>query len=140
MFNNLQSQIRKIHALATTARTNTGSNAWAEPILRLYRKAVKTISFAWLLFMSTCVPCMADVTTATLGDTDIVTNMIGIILLVFRIIGIVMVVYSIGALILAFKNEDPDSKTKNTSMMVISIILIFLETFVNASGILDKLA
>ena len=74
------------------------------------------------------------------GDTDIVTNMIGIILLVFRIIGIVMVVYSIGALILAFKNEDPDSKTKNTSMMVISIILIFLETFVNASGILDKLA
>ena len=55
-------------------------------------------------------------------------------------IKIVMVVYSIGALILAFKNEDPDSKTKNTSMMVISIILIFLETFVNASGILDKLA
>ena len=93
-----------------------------------------------MLLMSTCVPCMADVTTATLGDTDIVTNMIGIILLVFRIIGIVMVVYSIGALILAFKNEDPDSKTKNTSMMVVSIILIFLETFVNASGILDKLA
>ena len=138
MFNNRKSQIRKIHVLATTARTNVGNAAWAEQVLRLYRKAVKTISFAWLLLMSTCVPCMADVTTATLGD--IVTNMIGIILLVFRIIGIVMVVYSIGALILAFKNEDPDSKTKNTSMMVISIILIFLETFVNASGILDKLA
>lgn len=125
---------------AGTADTTMRNGALSEKILKLYRKAVKTVSLAWLLLVSTCVPCLADVTTATLGDTDIVTNMIGIILLVFRIIGIVMVVYSIGALILAFKNEDPDSKTKNTSMMVISIILIFLETFVNASGILDKLA
>lgn len=125
---------------AGTAGTTMRNGALSEKILKLYRKAVKTVSLAWLLLVSTCVPCLADVTTATLGDTDIVTNMIGIILLVFRIIGIVMVVYSIGALILAFKNEDPDSKTKNTSMMVISIILIFLETFVNASGILDKLA
>ena len=125
---------------AGTAGTTMRNGALSEKILKLYRKAVKTVSLAWLLLVSTCVPCLADVTTATLGDTDIVTNMIGIILLVFRIIGIVMVVYSIGALILAFKNEDPDSKTKNTSMMVISIILIFLETIVNASGILDKLA
>ena len=125
---------------AGTAGTTMRNGALSEKFLKLCRKAVKTVSLAWVLLVSTCVPCLADVTTATLGDTDIVTNMIGIILLVFRIIGIVMVVYSIGALILAFKNEDPDSKTKNTSMMVISIILIFLETFVNASGILDKLA
>ena len=112
MFNNRKSQIRKIHVLATTARTNVGNAAWAKQVLRLYRKAVKTISFAWLLLMSTCVPCMADVTTATLGDTDIVTNMIGIILLVFRIIGIVMVVYSIGALRQRFASVSFSKKGK----------------------------
>lgn len=129
--NCMTAQINVAHAEAMTL---------PERALHMYGKTTKLLIFAMLLMVFTCVPCFADVTTAELGDTEIITNMIGIVLLVFRVIGIVMVVYSIGALILAFKNEDPDSKTKNTSMMVISIVLIFLETFVNASGILDHLA
>ena len=55
---------------------------------------------------------MADVTTATLGDTDIVTNMIGIILLVFVSLESLWWCIVSGALILAFKNEDPIPKQR----------------------------
>jgi len=58
---------------------------------------------------------------------------------VFRVIGIVMVAYSIGALVMAFKNEDPDAKIKNAGMMVVSIILIFLEPIINSLDLMGYL-
>ena len=80
-----------------------------------------------------------SIQTATLGDVEIVSKMIGIILLVFRVIGILMVAYSVGALVMAFKNEDPDAKIKNAGMMVVSIILIFLEPLINSLDLMGYL-
>lgn len=118
--------------LQGTVRNFNTASGMSEKLLNVYGKSAKILSFAMLILVTTCVPCFASEVSI---PTDIVENMIDVILLVFRIIGVLMAVYSIGALVLAFKNEDPDSKTKNASMMVVSLILIFLKTLVDATGI-----
>lgn len=109
----------------------------SEKALKLYGKAVHIMSLGMMVLTLTCVPCFASNVSI---PTDVVESMIDVILLVFRIIGVLMAVYSIGALVLAFKNEDPDAKTKNASMMVVSLVLIFLKTIVDATGIKSYIA
>ena len=62
----------------------------------------------------------------------IMGTIVGYVCSIFRYIGILLLAWSIGMLVLAFKNEDADSKSRAMMMLVVSIILICLKTVVSA--------
>lgn len=136
----------------TTTKTinvlHAEASAMPEGAKKSYARISRLLVFAVMLMLLSATSVWATGTTetvkptietATLGDVEIVSKMIGIILLVFRVIGILMVAYSVGALVMAFKNEDPDAKIKNAGMMVVSIILIFLEPLINSLDLMGYL-
>lgn len=51
-----------------------------------------------------------------------------------------MAAYSIGALVMAFKNEDADSKSRATTMLVVACVLIGIDKLVDKTGIKTYLA
>lgn len=69
---------------------------------------------------------------------SIIGKVLGIVMDIFMYIGIVLLVWSIGMLILAFKNEDADSKTRAIMLLIVSIALIGLKPLVN--GVLTVVA
>lgn len=54
----------------------------------------------------------------------IIDNMIEVIGTIFIAVGVILAVYSVGQLILAFKNEDADSKSRASTLLVVAIVLI----------------
>lgn len=65
--------------------------------------------------------------TGAAGNGDmatIVNAILDIILDVFFYIGILLLAWSVGMLILAFKNEDADSKSRAMMLLVVSVALI----------------
>lgn len=110
--------------------------------LRIAERTMKVVNIA------TCVGvagCMAGATfaapSASAGDpaTTVLQNMITLIEKVFKYVGIILAVYSIGQLVMAFKNEDADSKSRATTMLVVACVLIGIQKFVSDSGITDYL-
>lgn len=69
---------------------------------------------------------------------SIIGKVLGIVLKIFLYIGVVLLVWSIGMLILAFKNEDADSKTRAIMLLIVSIVLIGLKPLV--TGVLTTVA
>lgn len=54
----------------------------------------------------------------------IIEQMIDVIGMIFVAAGVILAVYAIGQLVLAFKNEDADSKSRASTLLVVSIVLI----------------
>ncbi len=63
---------------------------------------------------------------ATLDET--VNALLDTILDVFFYIGVLLLAWSVGMLVLAFKNEDADSKSRAMMMLVVSVALMGLKT------------
>lgn len=57
-------------------------------------------------------------------------QMIGIVEKIFVAVGIILLVYSIGQLIQAFKNEDADSKSRASTMLVVAAVLIVFPSLI----------
>lgn len=70
---------------------------------------------------------------------DILTEMISIVGLVFSAVGVILAVYSVGQLVLAFKNEDADSKSRASTMLVVAVILIAFPAIVDGLNLVDKI-
>ena len=62
-----------------------------------------------------------------------------VIYLVFQGIGFILGVYSVGTLIMAFKNDDPDSKIRSGTTLIISVVLLLFPKVVTDLGILEKI-
>lgn len=60
------------------------------------------------------------------GTSGLMTKILNIIYDIFKYIGVLLLAWSIGMLVLAFKNEDADSKSRAMMMMVVSVALIGL--------------
>ena len=60
----------------------------------------------------------------------IVAKFVDIIMNIFLYIGILLAVWSVGMLVLAFKNEDGDSKSRAMMMLVVSCMLIGIKVLV----------
>ena len=75
-------------------------------------------------------PFEVSVTDNTAAD-NVVRAIVGVVASIFRYIGIILLAWGIGMLVLAFKNEDADSKTKAIMLIIVSIVLIALKTFLN---------
>lgn len=61
---------------------------------------------------------------------EMVLNLVNVICTIFRYIGILLLVWAIGMLVLAFKNEDANSKTRSMMLLVVSIVLIAIKSIV----------
>lgn len=75
--------------------------------------------------MLTINPAFADASISS-----IVSQMIEIIAQIFVAVGVILAVYSVGQLIMAFKNEDADSKSRASTMLVVAIVLVAFPTLI----------
>ena len=72
--------------------------------------------------------------------SDLLKKMIDIVKAIFVSVGIMLLVYSIGQLTLAFKNEDADSKTRASTMLVVSLVLVAFPGFIDMLNLTQYLA
>lgn len=63
---------------------------------------------------------------------QLMDQLIGTVCDVFRMIGALLLVWAIGQLVLAFKNEDADSKSRAMMVLVASILLLSLKSIYEA--------
>ena len=93
---------------------------------RMKKQRVLAVSAAIVLgvivVMPICNPVWASSGSGTISS--ILQDMIDIIGMVFTAVGIILAIYSVGTLILAFKNDDPDSKQRASTMLVVAVVLI----------------
>lgn len=94
-------------------------------------KARRIINVMTAFTILVCATMFIFPVFATSEAAGVMTKMIDIICMVFRYVGVILLVYSVGQLVLSIKNEDSDSKSRATTMIVISCILIGIKTIVD---------
>lgn len=72
----------------------------------------------------------------TVDPRDVVTDLVEIVFDIFFYIGVLLLAWAIGMLVLAFKNEDADSKSRAMMLLVVACVLMGIRTLFNALGIL----
>lgn len=78
---------------------------------------------------------------STAGATTakgLVTNLLEYVFGIFKYIGWLLLAWDIGQLVLAFKNEDADSKSRAMMLIVVAIILTCIGTIFNGLSITDS--
>lgn len=76
-------------------------------------------------------PLMAFAIPEEVNAGVLMDKLIGTVCDVFRMIGALLLVWAIGQLVLAFKNEDADSKSRAMMVLVASILLLSLKSIYN---------
>lgn len=66
---------------------------------------------------------------------NLVQNLLGYVFAIFKYIGWLLLAWGVGQLVLAFKNEDADSKSRAMMLLVVAIILTSLGTIFNGLGL-----
>ena len=69
--------------------------------------------------------------SAETSAKDLVQGMLGYVFTIFKYIGWLLLAWGIGQLVLAFKNEDADSKSRAMMLIVVAIILTVIGTIFN---------
>lgn len=77
-------------------------------------------------------------TAGTATAKGLVTNLLGYVFGIFKYIGWLLLACGIGQLVLAFKNEDADSKSRAMMLIVVAIILTCIGTIFNGLSITDS--
>lgn len=89
------------------------------------RKLQVILIFAVMALM---VFCQANMVFADPNDSvdlnKLITNLLNIVTTIFQAIGVILAAYSVGQLILAFKNDDADSKSRASSTLIVAAALI----------------
>lgn len=75
--------------------------------------------------------------TATI--TDIVQQIVNIVGTIFQVIGVILAIYAVGQLVLAFKNEDANSKSSASQLLVVAIILIAIPAIVDGLDLVSRI-
>lgn len=104
-------------------------------------KKEKMISFATVAALSV-LAMFATMNMPMAADTikGVLNSMIDIVGLVFQAVGVILSVYSVGQLVLAFKNEDADSKSRASTMLVVGVCLIAIPALIEGLGLVDMIA
>lgn len=85
--------------------------------------------------LSTIVPGYALPGEGTSPET-LITSIIGIVLTLARYIGIVLVVTGVFQLVMAYKDDNADSKTRGVQLAIVGVILIGLKTLLTTAGLI----
>lgn len=70
---------------------------------------------------------------------NVLNSMIEIVGIVFQAVGVILSVYSVGQLVLAFKNEDADSKSRASTMLVVGVCLIAIPQLVKSLNLVNMI-
>lgn len=76
----------------------------------------------------------ASASSASAGGATakgLVQNLLSYVFAIFRYIGWLLLAWGVGQLVLAFKNEDADSKSRAMMLIVVAVILTALTTIFN---------
>ncbi len=100
-----------------------------------------------VLMVAVCAVCMLDPAFADTKSSSnykstvsgVFEKIVDIVGYVFQVVGAVLTVYSVGQLVMAFKNEDADSKTRASTQLVIGVILIAMPAIISSLDLKDKL-
>lgn len=88
-------------------------------------KRVLAIALVCVVMMALACPVMLAATGFDTSSADaIVGNILEFVFQIFRYIGVILLAWSVGQLVLAFKNEDADSKSRAVMLLIVSIVLI----------------
>lgn len=111
-------------------------------MFKMTKKQANILSFAFVA--ATAVLFAVNPTCAAVQGAakvkEIVDQMIDIIGMIFVAAGVLLSTYSVGQLIMAFKNEDPDSKSRASTMLVVSIVLIAFPAIVKGLNLTANIA
>lgn len=98
--------------------------------------AKRIIGFV-LTFIVMCSSVCPMLFAVSVSADALVGKILAFIVKIFFYIGCILLLWSIGQLVLAFKNDDADSKSKAAMLMVVSIILICIRPVFNALDIIQ---
>lgn len=98
---------------------------------------IMTVGFFTILMLGMSCMCFAVDGADTVKE--VLNKMIEIVCLVFQAVGVVLSIYSVGQLVLAFKNEDADSKSRASTMLVVGVILIAIPSIINGLNLVDMI-
>lgn len=104
----------------------TGVNS-SQRKTRLFVTSIMLCSMVMLTLL--CPAFAATAYKATVSG--LLNSMIEIIGTIFVAVGVILAVYAVGMLIMAFKNEDADSKSRASTLLVVAIILIAFPSIIN---------
>lgn len=77
------------------------------------------------------------INTGTADMGTLVGGVAGVILQIFQYIGVLLLIWGVGQLVLAFKNEDADSKSRAMMLILSSIAMVGLKTLLVSIGIIS---
>lgn len=105
---------------------------------KLLKNAVACIAVIGMATVS------ANLTASNAADIDgkeeitkMLNGVVDVISLIFSAIGIVLFIYNLGTLVMAFKNEDGDSKSRASSNLIVAVFLIAIGVVLDMVGIND---
>lgn len=89
--------------------------------------------------MTTVVQVAPVFCIGTVNVDTVMGSVLGIIFQIAQYVGIVLCVYAVFSLVLSFKNDDSESKSRSTTLLVVAIVLMGLKgimgTVLNNIGI-----
>lgn len=68
---------------------------------------------------------------------SIMSNMVTIVGVIFQAVGAILSIYAVGQLILAFKNEDANSKSSASTLLVVGIVLIAIPGIITTLNLVN---
>lgn len=80
---------------------------------------------------STAGAALVGTSFASASAKNLVQNLLGYVFAIFKYIGWLLLAWGVGQLVLAFKNEDADSKSRAMMLIVVAIILTSIGTIFN---------
>lgn len=99
-----------------------------------YTASLAVVSVNMTVYAKTDTGIPSEVTETA---DDLVKKFVDIIFYIFRTVGILLLAWAIAQLVIAFKNEDADSKQRATIFLVISILLIVLKSIFDGLNLFD---
>lgn len=97
------------------------------------------ILIAMCAFAITVTPAFAASATVPPELTTILNQMLGYIGIIFRAVGILLAICAVGQMVLAFKDENPDAKSKSASILVVGILLVAMPSIIDALNLTSYL-
>lgn len=90
-----------------------------------------------MAFMITVTPAFA--TTPEVPDdlAEVVGKFVFYIGLIFQVVGVLLGVYAAGQMIMAFKDDNPDAKTRASTLLVVAFILIVMPSIIEGLGLVN---
>lgn len=88
--------------------------------------AITLILLVGVVLGNTVMPFADETIEVDNTGSKLVLEVVAIVCYIARIIGVILLVWGVVQLILAFRNEDADSKTKAAMTIVVAVVLFSL--------------